>query len=49
MPGRLHGRLHNPWGMIHTTVEGAFLTAGMVLSTLAMLLVVYIAVSMLGR
>ena len=45
MPGRLHGRLH----MIHTTVEGAFLTAGMVLSTLVTLLVVYVAISLLAR
>ncbi len=49
MSGRLHGRLHSHLGMIHTTVEGAFLTAGMVLSTLVTLLVVYIAISFLER
>jgi len=49
MTGKLHGRLHNPWGLIHTTVEGAFLTAGVVLSTLVTLLVVYVAVSFLAK
>ena len=49
MPGRIHGRLHNPWGMIHTTVEGAFLTAGLVLSTLVTLLAVYAAIWLMGR
>jgi len=49
MPGRSHGRLHNPWGMIHTTVEGAFLTAGLVLSTLVTLLAVYAAIWLIGR
>jgi len=49
MAGKLHGRLHNPWGLIHTTVEGAFLTAGVVLSTLVTLLVVYVAVSFLAK
>ena len=49
MSAKLHGRLHNPWGMIHTTVEGAFLTAGMVLSTLVTLLIVFIAIAVLAR
>ena len=49
MSGRYHGRLHSPWGMIHTTVEGAFLTAGMVLSTLVTLLAVYVAICWMGR
>ena len=49
MSGRLHGRLHSHLGMIHTSVEGAFLTAGMVLSTLVTLLVVCFAVWCLGR
>ena len=49
MAGKLHGRLHNHFGMIHTTVEGAFLTAGMVLSTLVTLLVVCVAVWILER
>jgi len=49
MASRLHGRLHNHMGLIHTTVEGAFLTAGMVLSTLVTLLVVYVAVSFLAK
>jgi hypothetical protein len=35
--------------MIHTTVEGAFLTAGMVLSTVITLLIVFIAISLLAR
>ena len=49
MPGRFHGRLHQPWGTIHTTVEGAFLTAGLVLSTLVTLLAVYAAIWLMGR
>lgn len=49
MSAKLHGRLHSHLGMIHTTVEGAFLTAGMVLSTLVTLLIVFIAISVLAR
>lgn len=49
MSGRLHGRFDSHLGMIHTSVEGAFLTAGMVLSTLVTLLVVCIAVWCLER
>jgi hypothetical protein len=49
MSDRFHGRLHHSWGMIHTTVEGAFLTAGLVLSTLVTLLAVCAAVWMMGR
>ena len=48
MSGRLNTRLHSHFGVIQT-VESAFLTAGMVLSTLAMLLVVYITLWFLGR
>ena len=49
MSTKLHGRPHSHLGMIHTTVEGAFLTSGMVLSTLVTLLVVYIAILFAGR
>ena len=49
MPGRLNTRLHSGLGMIHTTVEGAFLTTGMLLSTLLVLVFVYVAVLFLGR
>ena len=47
MSGRHHLRLHGHLGMIHTTVEGAFLTAGVLLSTLVTLLVVYLGVMLL--
>ena len=43
---RLH---HHRMGLIHTTVEGAFLTAGMLLSTVVTLLVVYVAIQFLAR
>ena len=49
MSGRLHARLHDHLGMIHTTVEGAFLTTGMVLSTLVTLFAVCAAVWVLER
>jgi hypothetical protein len=49
MSAKLHGRLHNHLGMIHTTVEGAFLTAGMVLTTVVTLLIVFVAISFLAR
>jgi hypothetical protein len=38
MGGRLNARLHHRFGLIHDSVEGAFLRAGMVLSTLAVLM-----------
>ena len=49
MSGRLNARLHNQFGLIHTTVESAFLTTGTVLATLAMLVIVCIALFVLGR
>lgn len=49
MPGRLNARLHHKFGMIHDTVEGAFLRAGMLLSTLALLVVVYLMLWFLER
>ena len=49
MSGRLNARLHNQLGLIHTTVESAFLTTGTVLATLAVLVVVYITLFLLGR
>ena len=49
MSAKLHDRLHNQLGMIHTTVEGAFLTAGMLLSTIVTLLIVFIAIAFLAR
>jgi len=49
MSGRFNARLHHQLGLIHTTIEGAFLTAGMLLSTLAMLIVVWVALMFLGR
>ena len=49
MSGRLNARLHHQLGSFHTTIEGAFLTAGMVLSTLAMLVVVWITLMFLAR
>ena len=49
MPGQFHGRMHSPWGTIHTTVESAFLTAGLVLSTLVTLLAVCAAIWMMDR
>ena len=49
MSGRLNARLHHQLGLVHTTIEGAFLTTGIVLSTLAMLIVVWITLMFLGR
>ena len=49
MPSRLNARLHHQLGLIHDTVEGAFLRAGMVLSTLALLVVVYLMLWFLQR
>lgn len=49
MSGRLNPRLHHPLGLIHTTVESAFLTAGPVLATLTLLVIVYITLYFLGR
>ena len=49
MSDRLNARLHHHLGTIHDSVEGAFLRAGMVLSTLALLVVIYLMVWFLGR
>ena len=49
MSGRLHARLHSQFGFIHTSIESAFLTSGMVLSTLLVLVVVYVVLLFLGR
>jgi len=49
MSGRLNARFHHQLGLIHTTIEGAFLTAGMVLSTLVMLIVVWVTLMLMGR
>ena len=49
MSGRLNQRLHHPLGLIYTTIESAFLTAGTVLATLALLVVVYITLYFMGR
>ncbi len=47
MSSRLNARLHHQLGLIHTTVESAFLTAGTLLATLAMLVAVYITLMVL--
>lgn len=44
MSDRLHARLHNQLALIHTTVEGALLTMGVVLSTLVTLFAVCAAI-----
>ena len=49
MAGRLNARLHHQLGMIHTTIEGAFLSAGMLLYTLALLIIVFLAVWSVGK
>jgi len=49
MSGRLNARLHHQLGLIHDTVEGAFLSIGMLLSTLAMLIVVFLTLMLLER
>ena len=48
MLGRWNMRPHSHFGLIHS-IETAFLTSGMVLSTLAMLVVVYIVLWFLAR
>ena len=47
MLNRLHARSHY-LGLVHG-VEGMFLTAGMLFSTLATLVAVYVAILLLGR
>ena len=49
MSGRLNARFHHHLGMINDTVEGAFLRAGMLLSTLALLIVVFLTLWFLQR
>jgi hypothetical protein len=49
MSGRLNTRFHHHLGTIHDGVEGAFLRAGMLLSTLALLVVVYLMLWFLER
>lgn len=49
MSYRLNARLHHRLGLIHDSVEGAFLRAGTVLSTLALLIVVYLMLWFLQR
>lgn len=40
MTNRLHAKFHQQLGIVHTTIESAFLTMGFVLATLITLLVV---------
>ncbi|GEM_PF-3200368 len=49
MSGRLHARMQSQLGFIHTSIESVFLTSGMVLSTLAMLVLVYVVLLFLER
>jgi hypothetical protein len=49
MSGRLNTQLHHRLGLIHDTMEGAFLRAGMLFSTLALLVVVYLMLWFLQR
>lgn len=49
MSGKLHARIHSQFGFIHTSIENVFLTSGMVLSTLLMLVVVYVVLLLLER
>lgn len=49
MTNRLQARLHQQMGVIHTTIENAFLTMGFVLATLITLLVVCGAMWLLER
>jgi hypothetical protein len=49
MSSRLNSRLHHQLGVIHDTLEGAFLSAGMMLSTLIVLFVVYVTLMLMGR
>jgi len=46
---RANARFHHQLGLIHTTVENAFLAAGMVFSTLAMLIIVWVTLMLLAR
>ncbi|HLK49005.1 MAG TPA: hypothetical protein VKT49_12770 [Bryobacteraceae bacterium] len=49
MSYRFNARLHHRFGLIHDSVEGAFLRAGIVLSTLALLIIVYVMLWFLER
>lgn len=49
MSGRLQARWHSQFGFIHTSIESAFLTSGMVFSTLFVLVVVYLVLLFLGH
>jgi heme/copper-type cytochrome/quinol oxidase subunit 4 len=49
MTNHLHGKLHHQLGIIHTTIESAFLTMGFVLATLITLLVVCGSIWLLER
>ena len=49
MAARFNARLHHQLGLIHNTIEGAFLSAGMVLATLAMLVLVYVTLMLMER
>jgi hypothetical protein len=49
MTGRINARLHHHLGSLHDSVEGAFLRAGMLLSTLALLVIVYLMLWLLGK
>lgn len=49
MTNRLHAKFHHQLGIIHTTIEGAFLTMGFMLATLVTLLVVCGAIWLLER
>ena len=49
MSDRFNARLHHRLGLIHDTVEAAFLNAGMLLSTLALLMFVFLTLWVFGR
>jgi len=49
MSGKMHGRLHSHLGFVHTSIESVLLTSGMLLSTLAMLVLVYVVLLFMGR
>jgi len=49
MLAKSHGRQHNHLAMIHTTVEGAFLTAGVLLTMVVTLLIVFVAIALMTR
>jgi hypothetical protein len=49
MSGRLNARLHHHFGIIHDSIESVFLRAGILLSTLALLITIYVMLWFLAR